>query len=144
MKKDMEENHMRKIAVFLTIVILFCFAFTLAAFASEKDTGTSYIKARPSVNGRLHVEGRKLKDENGNDVVLKGVSTHGITWYPEFVSGELFGQISTEWDCDLVRIAVYSDEYAKGHREESLETVRRGIKAATDADMYVIVDWYVP
>ncbi|MBO4337284.1 MAG: cellulase family glycosylhydrolase, partial [Lachnospiraceae bacterium] len=72
-----------------------------------------------------------------------GVSTHGITWYPDFVSQDLFSQLSEEWDCDVVRLAVYSDEYANGHRDESLSIVYRGIDAAIASDMYVIVDWHV-
>lgn len=127
----------------LILTLILCFGFTLTAYASDKSEDEAVPCARPSVNGALHVSGTKLKDENDNVVVLKGVSTHGITWYPDFVSEPLFEQLSDEWDCDIVRIAVYSDEYANGHRNDSLETVRRGIDAAVASDMYVIVDWHV-
>ena len=37
------------------------------------------LTARPSMNGRLHVEGTQLVDENGTAVQLRGISTHGLT-----------------------------------------------------------------
>ena len=38
----------------------------------------SSVLACPSVNGKLHVEGSKLVDQNNNEVQLRGVSTHGL------------------------------------------------------------------
>ena len=88
---------------------------------------------RPSVNGMLHVNGTTLSDSNGNVAVLRGLSTHGITWYPDFVNEELFAQVSSEWNCNLIRLAVYSDEFVNGNRAEILDLVRRGIDAAKAA-----------
>ncbi|MBO4338017.1 MAG: glycoside hydrolase family 5 protein [Lachnospiraceae bacterium] len=129
----------------LIITVMLCLGLTAPAFASESlmEEAEDAIAARPSSSGWLHVEGGQLKDEERRVVVLKGVSTHGITWYPDFVSEPLFDQLSTEWNCDLVRLAVYSDEYVNGHRDDSLDTVRKGIDAAVASDMYVIVDWHV-
>ena len=36
--------------------------------------------------GRLQVKGTKLCDEDGNQVQLKGMSTHGIAWYPRYTN----------------------------------------------------------
>lgn len=99
--------------------------------------------ARPSTCGSLHVDGTLIKDSTGNTVVLRGVSTHGLTWYPEFVSTHMFETVSTDWDCSLIRLAAYSDEYANGKKKETLDLVRKGIDAAIAADMYVIVDWHI-
>ena len=104
--------------------------------------------ARPSVNGRLHVEKSKLVDETGKAVQLRGVSTHGLTWYPEFINERLFKQLSKEWDCSFVRLAMYSEVYCEksddgGGKEESLELMEKGIEAAIAADMYVLVDWHI-
>lgn len=46
----------------------------------------SSVLACPSVNGKLHVEGSKLVDQNNNEVQLRGVSTHGLAWYPQYVT----------------------------------------------------------
>ena len=41
-----------------------------------------YTKSKLSA---LHVEGTKLCDKKGKVVQLRGVSTHGLSWYPEYV-----------------------------------------------------------
>ena len=38
-------------------------------------------------HGALRVEGASLCDENGNPVVLRGMSSHGISWYPRYLNG---------------------------------------------------------
>ena len=42
--------------------------------------------------GLIHI------DESGNPVMLRGISTHGLTWFSEFVDNGIFGQLSTEWN----------------------------------------------
>lgn len=98
---------------------------------------------RPSVNGRLHVEGVSLADENGEPVQLRGVSTHGLTWYPDFINNGLFEQISKDWDCDLIRLAMYASVYESEEREECYALMKKGIDLAVANDMYVIVDWHI-
>ena len=49
--------------------------------------------ASPSVCGALHVEGTQLTDSQGNPVLLKGISTHGLAWFPEYVNEECFRQL---------------------------------------------------
>ncbi len=102
------------------------------------ETGT----ARPSVNGYLHVEGTQLVDENNEPVILKGISSHGLTWYPDFIDEKLFADLSEQWDCNLIRLAAYSSEYCKGYRQQTMDVLFRGIEAAIQADMYVLVDWH--
>lgn len=45
-----------------------------------------YVLARPSKNGALSVKGTQLVDEQGQVVQLRGISTHGIAWFPDFVN----------------------------------------------------------
>jgi len=100
------------------------------------------VDARPSANGPLSVRMADLVDGNGNIVLLKGVSLHGLTWFPEFVNEDLFMRVSKEWDANLIRLPVYTGEYIKDS-ENALKLVRKGIDYAIAADMYVIVDWHV-
>ena len=37
-------------------------------------------------HGKLKVEGVQLKDEKGNNVQLRGMSSHGILWYPDYTN----------------------------------------------------------
>lgn len=41
-----------------------------------------------SAHGRLSVKGTNLVDAKGKVFQLKGVSTHGLSWFPEYVSKE--------------------------------------------------------
>ncbi len=117
-------------------LLLLIFAFV--TFASAE-----VINARPSVNGKLHVQGTDLFDEQGNQVILKGPSTHGLTWFPQFVNNGLFKQISREWNTNLIRLAMYSDDYVNGDRKKNLEILRKGVQYAIENDMYVMVDWHI-
>ena len=103
------------------------------------------LTARPSVNGHLHVEGTQLVDENGTAVQLRGISTHGLTWYPAYLNESLFRQISEDWNCSLLRLPMYSEIYCENekNRADSLSLLRKGIDLALAQDMYVLVDWHI-
>lgn len=105
--------------------------------------------AEVKVNGLLplHVEGNGLKDGQGNPIQLKGLSTHGLSWFPQYVNQELFTELAAEWNCNVVRLAMYSAEYngycTGGNQEELKQLIRDGVQYAENAGMYVIVDWHV-
>ena len=70
----------------------------------------NFVLARPSQNGALSVKGTQLVDEKGQAVQLRGVSTHGIAWFPDFVNRDAMIQLSNDWGANLFRIALYTDE----------------------------------
>ena len=118
----------------------------IAAFALVLMTVSAAFAgsvARPSTSGKLHVEGTRLYDESGKQVLLKGASTHGLAWYPQFVNEKLFRQLSSEWNANLIRLAMYSEDYVNGNREKNLKLLRKGVEFAIANDMYVIVDWHI-
>lgn len=106
-----------------------------------------YLLARPSQNGALSVKGTKLVDEQGQEVQLRGISTHGIAWFPQYVNEDAMMQLSREWGANLFRIAMYSDENGgyctDGDKEKLKALIMDGVAYAKEADMYVIVDWHI-
>ena len=98
--------------------------------------------ARPSKDGQLQVSGTGLVNENGETVTVRGFSTHGLSWYPDYVNADLFRDLSENWGADIVRLAMYSEDYVV-NRKQNLEILHRGIEAAIQADMYVLVDWHI-
>ena len=122
---------------------ILCAALLLLCLTGLARAQTEVQTARPSVSGRLHVEGTHLADEAGVAVQLRGVSTHGLTWFPQFIDEDLFAQLAGDWNCNLVRLAMYSQVYCDGGEEESLDLMRKGIDAAIAADLYVLVDWHI-
>ena len=100
--------------------------------------------------GVLHVDAKgQLVDRNGEVVVLRGFSTHGLSWYPEYVNRDFFEFMQDEWKIDLVRLAMYTDEedgYCVGteaNKEKLLKVIDDGVKAATELGLYVIIDWHI-
>ena len=100
-----------------------------------------------SNHGKLSVKGVNLVDSKGNKFQLKGVSTHGIAWFPEYVNKDAFKTLRDDWGANTIRLAMYTAEYngyCTGGNQASLKKlVEDGVKYATELGMYVIIDWHV-
>lgn len=98
-------------------------------------------------HGRLRVENGGLVDQSGEPYQMHGVSTHGLAWFPEYVSEETFRTFRNEWDADVMRLAMYSDEYGGysngGDQKELKGLIDKGVEYASKQGMYVIIDWHV-
>jgi hypothetical protein len=99
-------------------------------------------------HGWLSVVGTQLTDEHGEPIQLRGMSSHGLTWYPEYVnSGAL--AFAKEQGANLFRAAMYSDDYSGGYLHSEIErkfnkaVMYIAIENALEADMYVIADWHL-
>lgn len=97
--------------------------------------------------GQLSVSGTSLVGENGKKFMMKGVSTHGLSWYPQYVDKKGFQNLRDKWKVNTIRLALYTEEYAGycsgGDKKKLEELVTNGVKMATDLGMYVIVDWHI-
>lgn len=97
--------------------------------------------------GALQVIGTQLCDSNGNAVQLRGISTHGLAWFPDYVNAELFRELHDEWKANVVRLAMYTAEYggycSGGDQKKLKQLISDGVQYATDNDMYVIIDWHI-
>ena len=98
-------------------------------------------------HGPLHVAGTKLVDAAGNPVQLRGVSTLGLAWYPEFVNEAAFRTLRDDWGANAVRLAMYTQEeggYMTGGDKAGLEAlIDKGVKLCAALGMYVIIDWHI-
>ncbi len=91
--------------------------------------------------GRLAVKGTDIVNEKGKKVQLKGVSTHGIAWYPQYVNRSCFKSMK-KLGVNTIRLALYSNP-ADGFTTDLYGKVEQGVKYATELGMYVILDWHV-
>lgn len=116
-----------------------------------KPTATS-VPAAAGENGycgALHVEGTYLADSKGDLVQLRGISTHGLGWFPEYVNEKAIRQFKEEWGCNVIRLAMYTAEYNgyctsdAAQKENLKKIVDTGVTAATSHNMYVIIDWHI-
>lgn len=97
----------------------------------------------------LKVKGSHLVNAKGKAVQLKGVSTHGLSWFPEYVNAKSFRHMKKKWGINAVRLAMYTGEYngyctGDAANQKALEQrIHKGVQYATQAGLYVIIDWHV-
>jgi endoglucanase len=118
--------------------------------AAEADYGNLIISSavKPSEGGALQlieVNGQKtLGDASGTPIQLRGMSTHGLQWFPEIINGNAFAALANDWDSNVIRLAMYVGENGYATNPEVIkQRVIDGIDFAIANDMYVIVDWHV-
>lgn len=108
--------------------------------------GNSFANGSVSANGQLKVIGTQLSNAAGTPVVLRGVSTHGIAWFPDFATKPFMQTLKEEWNATVFRIAMYSSEGNDSYVNNpswNKTKVCSLIDAAVELDMYVIVDWHI-
>lgn len=132
----------------LKVMMVFCMVFgVLVVSAEEAPHLENLALVRPSDGGALRileVEGRsQLCDSSGNPVQLRGMSTHGLQWYPQILNDNAFRALSRDWGSNVIRLAMYVTENGYGVDPGVREQVVQGIRLAMKHDMYVIVDWHV-
>ena len=106
-------------------------------------------RARPSNAGRLQVKGGKLCDENGEPVMLRGVSLNGLITSESFLNEKLFDELAGDDGVNLFRLPMYTygvgivGYCTNGNKEKHEEDIDKGVQLAKDHDMYVIIDWHI-
>ena len=98
--------------------------FLLLIFAFVTFANAEVINARPSVNGKLHVQGTDLFDEQGNQVVIKGPSTHGLTLLKKMYTLQVTGTVvAIRNSCNPAVPCVYTVEIMDfgGQKDEYIQ-----------------------
>jgi len=119
-----------------------------ATISTDNNTATADSGMTPfEAHGKLTLNGTKIVDANNEPFQIKGVSTHGIAWFPQYVNADAFASVRNDWNGNCMRLAMYSDEdngYCSGGNKDNLkQLVKDGVQYATDLGMYVIIDWHV-
>ena len=106
-------------------------------------------KAEAAKPSALHVEGTRLVNAKGRTVQLRGVSTHGLSWFPQYVNQKAFTYMKKKWKINVVRLAMYTAEYngyctGDDQNRKNLEKlIDKGVRYAAKAGLYVIIDWHI-
>lgn len=99
--------------------------------------------------GALMVSGNQLTDLQGDPVQLKGLSTHNLSLYPEYVNESFLLQAREEWGVNLIRLAMYTAEPGgycvedDANRERLIGFVKDGVALSEKLGMYLIIDWHI-
>lgn len=128
----------------LTLALGLCAALCLSGCGEAAPTEQSEPGGAVETHGWLRVEGTSLLDEQNRITVLRGVSSHGITWYPRYLNG---GAAKTlrERGANVMRFAMYTEPSGAylEDRERSLDYLYMGIESALSQGLYAIVDWHI-
>lgn len=117
---------------FLFLLLLLCPCFTVHTASAASPVAKW---------GRLQVKGTQIVSDKGKKVQLKGVSTHGIAWFSQYVNKSSFASMK-RMGANTIRLAFYSDP-AAGYDAGLYKKVEEGIQAATGLGMYVVLDWHI-
>lgn len=104
---------------------------------------------RPSSCGALQVKDGKLCSQDGVPVMLRGVSSYGLSMAESFINEPLFEELSRDVGINVFRMAMYTwgmgiVGYCTGADQERLkQDIRNGVEYAKMQDMYVIIDWHI-
>ena len=95
--------------------------------------------------GQLQVRGTQLCDQQGNPVVLRGVSLGWHNIWPRFYNKKVVRTLKNDWNATVVRAAMgvttVEDNYLD-NPSFALDCVEKVVKAAIKEDIYVIIDWH--
>lgn len=118
-------------------LLLVCFGVLAFCMAPSR------VKAATPVEkwGQLSVNGNNIVNKNGKVVQLKGVSTHGIAWFPQYVNKSCFKSFR-KMGVNTIRLALYSNPN-DGFSTSLYGKVEEGVQYATELGMYVIIDWHI-
>lgn len=136
--KESIKYYLYKANILLLLLLAICF---LLPVHSVKASSVS-------ANGQLQVKGSQIVNKNGKPFVIKGVSTHGLSWYPQYVQKEAFQSLKNR-GVNTIRLAMYTEEYngycnsGKDNQKNLEALIDKGVKAATSLGMYVIIDWHI-
>ena len=116
------------------MLAIFFFLFLLPAAMSQP------VKQ----NGKLRVNGTQLVNEQGQPVVLRGMSFGWHNWWPRFYNAGAVQWLHQDWKCSVIRAAmgVEPDEGYINKPEWSKEKVKAVVDAALSEGIYVIIDWH--
>jgi endoglucanase len=97
-----------------------------------------------AANGQLRVCGVKLCNENGKQIQLRGMSTHGLQWYESCVKPrKAFEVLANDWKADHVRLSMYIQEGGYETNPQYFTNLMDTlINQASELGIYVIVDWH--
>ena len=96
-------------------------------------------------NGQLRVEGTQLVNQNGNPIVLRGVSFGWHSMWPRFYNEKAVKWLKKDWNCNVVRAAMgveHGDNNYLENSTSSKEKIKAVIEGAIKEAIYVIVDWH--
>ena len=135
---------------FISIILLFTLVFgcTTASQKIEVSQNVNDVYAA-TTSKKLHLKGTKIVNSKNQTVQLKGLSTHGLSWYPQYVNKKTFSKLKSDFKINTIRLAMYTEEYngycsgSKANRNKLKSLINKAVQYTKELNMYVIIDWHI-
>lgn len=144
MQKKIMKVIMNKVVSFLVVIALMG-----TMMLGQKSLNTTPAATNVIAMPKLEVQGRKLVNAlTGKQVQLRGMSTHGIAWYPEYVNKDAFSWLKDNMGISVVRLSMYTSEWggycvSTGDKTRLKTLIKNAVEYATSLGLYVIIDWHM-
>lgn len=97
-----------------------------------------------STHGKLSLNGTQLVDQYGQPFQIRGISTHGLQWFPQYNNKAAYQTLRDDWGANCIRLAMYVDEGGYYSDRSGMKSkVNNGVQYATELGMYAIIDWHL-
>lgn len=96
-------------------------------------------------NKGLQIKGTQICNAKGEEIQLKGMSSHGIGWYGDYINKDSMKYVRDEMGGNIIRLAMYTEEgnsYTSSPNTNKTK-IYEGIDTAIELGMYIIVDWHI-
>ncbi|MBN2803029.1 MAG: glycoside hydrolase family 5 protein [Deltaproteobacteria bacterium] len=104
------------------------------------DWNTGFV----GTHGDIKFEGSVLKDKDGNDLILRGLSLFWSQWSGKFYNADLVKWLVDDWKINILRASLgitENDGYLISPTAE-MEKIFTVVNAAIENGIYVIIDWH--
>ena len=141
----------KRIITILLLVILICGCSSKKNVEKQvkkidkEKTKTAEIEKNNfvSYNGNLKVDGTNIVNEHNEKIQLKGISSHGLQWYSNYITDENIKVLKDDWNANVFRLAMYTDEGGYLSNRDIYNTLIEKVDMIIKNDMYVIIDWHI-
>ncbi|MGE9751919.1 cellulase family glycosylhydrolase [Bacillus inaquosorum] len=131
-----------KRSVSILIVCLFIALLAIGGLAAP-EASAAETKTPVSINGQLSIKGTQLVNRDGKAVQLKGISSHGLQWFGDFVNKESLKWLRDDWGITVFRAAMYTADGGYIDNPSVKNKVKEAVEAAKELGVYVIIDWHI-
>src|SRR5690606_32223319 len=112
---------------------------SIAASSSSAAGNSGFV----STHGQLRTSGNQLVNQHGTAVQLRGMSSHGLQWYGEYMNLSSIRWLRDDWGINVIRAAMYTASEGYIENPSVKNKVFEIVDAAIALDIYVIVDWHI-
>lgn len=125
---------------FMTLLLIVILSVVASVFVVIPSSASSDFVA---THGQLQVIGSQLCNQYGQPIQLRGMSSHGLQWYPQFINYNSLKTLKEDWGMTVFRAAMYTDSEGYIQNSSVKNKVTEAVEICIDLGIYVIIDWHI-